>query len=192
MAAPFLFTASALLVFSVLSAIAHWPSINNTVEVSGFADRLNLTSANVGRLKPICTNGLGHQTNFQTASVTVGGKIYTAIDFDTIAVDAALCAVKWRTTETHKAPGPLSVNRGATVVDGRVIHGGQDGRVLAYDAVTGKRPWATTNPNAAIGSGTVSYEVKGQQPIGVTVGMTSTIWPTRKVHGHLIVYGSDK
>jgi len=188
MAAPFLFTASALLVFSVLSAIAHWPSINNNVGVSRFADRLNLTPANVGRLKPICTNGLGHQTNFQTASVTVGGKIYTAIDFDTIAVDAALCAVKRRTTET----GPLAVNRGATVADGRVIHGGQDGRVLAYDAVTGKRPWATTNTNAAIGSGTVSYEVKGQQPIGVTVGMTSTIWPTRKVNGHLIVYGSDK
>ena len=31
-------------------------------------------------------------------------------------LDAASCAVKWRTTETYKAAGPLTVNRGAAVL----------------------------------------------------------------------------
>ena len=44
--------------------------------------------------------------------------IYITTDFDMIALDAASCAVKWRTTDTYKAAGPLAVNRGAAVWDG--------------------------------------------------------------------------
>jgi len=77
--------------------------------------------------------------------------MFVTTDFDTIALDASTCALKWRTTETYKPAGPLAVNRGAAVMDGRVFRGTEDRRVLAYDAATGQRVWEAVIANPAIG-----------------------------------------
>jgi alcohol dehydrogenase (cytochrome c) len=74
-----------------------------------------------------------------------------AAAFDTIAINAQTCAVKWRTTEDYAPAGPLVSNRGAAVADGRIFRGTQDGRVLAYDLAHGARLWATTIADAALG-----------------------------------------
>ncbi len=142
--------ASTMLASPALAA-SDWPSVNNSLEGARFAGQTEITPANVASLKPVCTYDLGRQTSFQTGPVVVGGTMYLTTDFDTIALDADTCAVKWRTTESYKPAGPLAVNRGAAVMDGRVYRGTQDGRVLAYDATTGKRVWEATIANPAIG-----------------------------------------
>ena len=45
----------------------------------------------------------------------------------------------------------LAVNRGAAYMDGRLFRGTQDGRVLAYDAKTGKRLWERRIADPKIG-----------------------------------------
>ena len=145
-----LLIASTMLATPALAQYSNWPSVNNNLEATRFADQAEITPANVAQLKPICTYDLGRQTSFQTGPVVLGDTMYVTTDFDTIALDAATCAVKWRTTESYKPAGPLQVNRGAAAMDGRIYRGTQDGRVLAYDATTGKRVWQATIANPAI------------------------------------------
>ena len=146
-----LLLASTILATPALAQSSNWPSVNNNLEATRFADQAEITPANLAQLKPICTYDLGRQTSFQTGPVVLGDTMYVTTDFDTIALDAATCAVKWRTTESYKPAGPLQVNRGAAAMDGRIYRGTQDGRVLAYDATTGKRVWQATIANPAIG-----------------------------------------
>ena len=90
----------------------------------------------------ICAYDFTTQTNFQTGPIAVGGLLFGTTDVDTVALDPATCAQVWRVTETYEAGWP--VNRGAAYLDGRLFRGMQDGRVLAYDAATGKRLWQRT------------------------------------------------
>ncbi|MBN9560993.1 MAG: PQQ-binding-like beta-propeller repeat protein [Alphaproteobacteria bacterium] len=118
-----------------------WPSYNRTLTSERFSPLTAITPANAARMHKVCSYDLGRQTSFQTGPIVVGGTMYVTTDFDTIALDAGNCSVKWRRTETYKPAGPLQVNRGAAFLDGRIFRGTQDGRVLAYDAASGKPIW---------------------------------------------------
>jgi alcohol dehydrogenase (cytochrome c) len=61
---------------------------------------------------------------------------------DTFVIDAATCQQKWRVHE--EAKGALPVNRGVAFLDGQLFRGLQDGRVVSYDAATGKKLWEVT------------------------------------------------
>jgi alcohol dehydrogenase (cytochrome c) len=123
---------------------ADWPSYNRTLAGDRYAPQTAVTPITAGQLHRICSYDVGRPTSFQTGPVVIDNTIFVTTDFDTIAIDGATCAQKWRTTETYTAAGPLKVNRGAAVADGRVFRGTQDGRVLAYDAATGRRIWEAT------------------------------------------------
>jgi alcohol dehydrogenase (cytochrome c) len=120
---------------------ADWPSYNRTLAGDRYAPQSAVTPATAGRLHRICSYDIGRPTSFQTGPIVTDNTIYVTTDFDKIAIDASTCAQKWRTTESYTPASPLKVNRGAAVADGRVFRGTQDGRVLAYEASSGKRLW---------------------------------------------------
>ena len=146
-----LLAATALLAVPGHAASGDWPSFNNTLKGTRYGEQTELTAANVARLQPLCTFDVGRQVSFQTGPIVVDGTMYVTTDFDTIALDAATCALRWRSTEQYKAVSPLNVNRGAAIADGRVFRGTQDGRVIGYDAASGKWLWTTTIASAALG-----------------------------------------
>ncbi len=134
-----------LLVSPVVAQSANdWPAFNRTLTGERFAPQSQITPANAGKLHEVCRYDLKQQTSFQTGPVVVDGVMYLTTGHDTVAIDAATCAEKWRVHEDYKPAVPNDVNRGAAVMDGRVFRGTQDGRVLAYDAATGKRLWEAT------------------------------------------------
>jgi alcohol dehydrogenase (cytochrome c) len=110
---------------------ADWPSYNRTLAGERYALQAAVTPATAKQLQQVCSYGLGRQSSLQTGPVVIDDTIFVTTDFDTLAINGATCAVKWRTTETYTAAGPLKVNRGAAVADGRVFRGTQHGRVLA-------------------------------------------------------------
>lgn len=134
-----------------LQSADDWPYFARTTMSDRFAPQTEITSANVAGLKEHCRYDLGRQTSFQTGPIVVNGTLFLTTDFDTVALDPDTCAVKWRTTETYKPAGALEVNRGAAYLDGRIFRGTQDGRVLAYDASSGKRIWEMTIADPAKG-----------------------------------------
>jgi alcohol dehydrogenase (cytochrome c) len=71
----------------------------------------------------------------------VDGVIYTNTGSQTIAIDAATCAVRWKTSYTPDEERTSPSTRGLAVMNGRVFRGTGDARLIALDAATGKLLW---------------------------------------------------
>ena len=127
-----------------------WPSYNRTLSSERYAPLGQIDRSNVAGLKPICTYDLGIDTSFQTGPIVVGRTLYGTTEKETFAIDAGTCAEKWRVREDVADSG-LKVNRGVAQLDGRLFRGFEDGRVMAYDAATGRKLWETKIADATKG-----------------------------------------
>lgn len=119
-----------------------WPSYNRALDSNRFAPLSSINRENVSQLKLTCSYDLGIDTSFQTGPIVVGSTLYGSTEKETFAVDARTCAQIWRVKE-NVADSYLRVNRGVAFLDGRLFRGLSDGRVVAYDAATGRRLWET-------------------------------------------------
>ncbi|GAA0715836.1 pyrroloquinoline quinone-dependent dehydrogenase [Dokdonella soli] len=127
-----------------------WPSYNRTLTSERYTPLDAINTKNVQDLKVLCSYDSGEQTGFQTGLVQVDGALFATTEHDTFSIDPNTCTQNWRAHEEF-ASGLLKVNRGLAWLDGRVYRGTADGRVLAYDAKSGQRLWATTIADAAKG-----------------------------------------
>jgi len=123
-------------------AAGDWPSYNRTLTSERLSPLNEITAANVGKLKVLCTYDVGGYEAFETGLIKVQDTLIGTTEFDIFALDPATCALKWRTHESYP-PALLPSNRGAAYWDGMLFRGTQDGRVMAYDFKTGKRVWDT-------------------------------------------------
>jgi len=127
-----------------------WPTYNRTLTSERFTALDAINTKNVKALRIVCSYDTGEQTGFQTGLVQVDDALFATTEHDTFSIDPNTCAQNWRAHEEF-ASGALKVNRGLAWLDGRVYRGTADGRVLAYQAKTGKRLWATTIADAVRG-----------------------------------------
>jgi alcohol dehydrogenase (cytochrome c) len=116
-----------------------WPSYNRTLTSERFAPQAEITGANVARLTVLCSYDTQDQLSFQTGPLIIAGTLYGTTDTDTFALDATNCRERWRVHEN--AQTPFRTNRGLAYLDGHLFRGLQDGRVVAYDAASGRRLW---------------------------------------------------
>ena len=120
-----------------------WPSYNRNLASQRYAPLDQISTETVGKLNVQCTYDTGLHENFEGGPLVVGGALIDTTEFDIFSIDPSTCHENWRTHEAFKAPPFTSANRGAAFLDGRLFRGTLDGRILAYDAKTGKRLWAT-------------------------------------------------
>ena len=128
---------------STSAAAGDWPSYNRTVNSDRFSPLGEITTANVGKLKVLCTYDVGGYRAFESGLIMVNDALIGTTEFDIFSLNPATCALNWRTREVYP-PALLPANRGAAYLDGMLFRGTQDGRVLAYDFKTGKRIWEAT------------------------------------------------
>lgn len=155
---------------------ADWPSYNRTLTSDRYAPLDQVNKNNVSRLKQLCVYDLDVDVSFQAGPLVIGRTMYVTADRETLAIDALTCQQKWRVRENGASPA-LRVNRGAAYLDGRLFRGSADGDVLAYDAATGAKMWAThiadpekgeTVPSAPIAwNGLVFIGTAGSERYGV-------------------------
>jgi alcohol dehydrogenase (cytochrome c) len=125
--------------------VGDWPSYNKTLTSERFSKLDQINSANVGKLKVLCTYDTGEFVIFETGMLMVNGALIGTTDKDIFSLDPADCHENWRASVDYPPDlYILPVNRGAAFLDGLLFRGTQDGRVLAYDFKTGKRVWETT------------------------------------------------
>jgi PQQ-dependent dehydrogenase (methanol/ethanol family) len=136
-----LLLASALLAGALAFAAGDddWPSYNRTLTSERFAPHAQITRDNVARLTIVCSYDTRDQMAFQTGPIVINGTLYGTTDTDTFALDASNCQERWRVHED--AQTSFRTNRGVAYLDGRLFRGLQDGRVVAYDAASGRRLW---------------------------------------------------
>jgi len=90
---------------------------------------------------------------------------------------------KWQ----FRAPFPVMSGMTPTA-GGIVLFGDMGGTVYALDSATGSQLWSR-DVGGAIGGGVVTYDTGHGQRVAVAAGMTSPIWPTRKVTGRIVILG---
>jgi alcohol dehydrogenase (cytochrome c) len=128
-----------------------WASYNKTLTSERFSQLSQINTANVNKLKVLCTYDTGQYTGFNSGLIEVNDALIFTTQFDIFSIDPATCRQNWRTHEDYKPATPQPVSRGAAYMDGLLFRGSGDGRVLAYDFKTGKRVWATTIADAKRG-----------------------------------------
>jgi alcohol dehydrogenase (cytochrome c) len=131
-----------------------WPSYNKTLTSERYSPLNQINTTNIGQLKVLCTYDTHQYTSFETGPIMVQNALIGTTEHDIFSIDPATCHENWRTHEDYKPASLLAVNRGAAYMDGLLFRGTEDGRVLAYDFKTGKRIWATTIGNPALGEST--------------------------------------
>jgi glucose dehydrogenase len=144
-----------LLLTGFTSIAAHaqmkeWPSYNRTVGSDRYATLPDIDTKNVGKLKVICSFDTGEQSFFQSGLIETDGALYGTTEHDTFSLDPNTCKLNWRIHEDFATSAPKS-NRGVAYLDHRVFRGTNDGKVVAYDARTGKRLWATPIADPKLG-----------------------------------------
>jgi len=134
-----------------------WLTYNNTLSAVRYSPLTQITTTNVGSLRPACTFGLGTAVDFQTGPVVVDGTMYVTSALATWAIDARTCRLRWKHAyDYYPEPGwDLKVNRGVAYLDTpdgpRLFRGSNDGRVYALDARTGRELWNVKEGDVSLG-----------------------------------------
>ena len=138
---------------------ASWPSYNKTLTSNRFSPLTDISAKNAHKLKVLCTFDTGEYTGFNSGILEVDGALFFATEYNTYSIDPNTCREKWRTHESYTPATPQGVNRGVAYLDGKIFRGTQDGRVIAYDAKTGKRLWQTSIANPKKGESVPSAPI---------------------------------
>ncbi len=135
---------------TVAPTVGDWISYNGNYANDRFSPLAEITTANVGQLRRVCTFDTGDTTSFQTGPVVVAGVIYVTTHNSTYAIDGDNCALRWKHTR-EAPPAFLKVNRGVAYGDGRVVRASTDARLYALDADNGRMLWSVTLGDPRIG-----------------------------------------
>ncbi|HTZ67401.1 MAG TPA: PQQ-binding-like beta-propeller repeat protein [Roseiarcus sp.] len=143
--------AAGLLVLTLLAGVGalaqgapapgDWFTMNKDYSAQRYVDLDRINKDNVGGLKEVCEVGLNQPVIFNSGLLMVDRTLYVATNAQTVAIDAATCAVRWRNVlELKRRPVGVG-NRGLGYGDGKIFRGTNDGRVMAFDAKTGQILW---------------------------------------------------
>jgi alcohol dehydrogenase (cytochrome c) len=149
-----------------------WITINKDYSGQRYVDLDQITPANVGELKQLCEIRLNEPVYFNSGLLKVGRTLYLTTFRGTYALDAVTCQLRWRhVIDFKQRPAGLS-NRGAGYLDGKIFRGTVDGRVIAFDANTGRLLWdvpaANPSQHEAFISAPIAWEGKLFLGIGVS------------------------
>jgi alcohol dehydrogenase (cytochrome c) len=118
-----------------------WLTMNKDYSAQRYVDLDEINKDNVGDLKEVCEVGLNQPVIFNSGLLMVDQTLYVATNYQTVAIDAATCALRWRDVlELRHLPAGVGA-RGLGYGDGKVFRGTVDGRVMSFDAKTGQILW---------------------------------------------------
>ena len=144
LASIFLFASFSLLVWPSSTAAetaGDWFTMNKDYSAQRYVDLDQITPENVAGLREVCEVQLNQPVVFTSGLLMVEGTLFVATNRQTVALDAATCAVRWRQVLDFNEPPVGAGARGLGYLDGKVFRGTPDGRVIAFDAKSGKVLW---------------------------------------------------
>jgi alcohol dehydrogenase (cytochrome c) len=167
-----------------------WPGYNGSYDGQRFAALTQIDTRNVGRLGRVCELRLGEEGPFQTGPVVIGDTMFVTTAHTTVAMNAATCAVHWRHVDSTAQQDPISVNRGAAYLDGRLFRGMPGARLAALDARSGKVVWDVKVGDPSVGEFVSSAPVAWRGT--VFVGLAGGDWGVRgRVMGYDAATGRE-
>jgi len=132
---------------------------------------------NVQSLRPVCRVKLGEEGSFHTGPVVVGDTMFVTTAHSTVALDATTCKLIWRFVDPPTKADVYGVNRGVAYLDGRVIRGTPDGRLVALRSDSGRVLWNVRVGDPAEGEFTSSAPIAWRGT--VFIGLAGSDWGVR-------------
>jgi alcohol dehydrogenase (cytochrome c) len=102
-------------------------------------DQINLRNAN--ELRPVCAYQAAVPESFYTNPLVYQGTMYLTTRFETLAIDARTCRLRWKRDHYPTGRPYVQANRGVAIADGKVLRATVDGRLVSMDSSTGKVLW---------------------------------------------------
>lgn len=121
----------------------NWLSYNHNVNGQRYVQLDQINRENAKDLGKVCSLQVDKLGAFHTSVLHVDGLLYFTTATDTIAVDSATCALKWRHHhhEEELQIETIRVNRGVAYANGVLYRGTVDSYLIAIDALTGETLW---------------------------------------------------
>ncbi len=119
----------------------NWLTYGKGYHGARFSALSGITTANVSRIKPLCSVELSEAGSFEGGPVAYRGTLYVTTTNGTFAIDGSTCAKIW---EHQYSPTDITAganNKGAAIGSGRLIRGTTDGHLIALDIKTGDLLW---------------------------------------------------
>ena len=118
-----------------------WPYYNRTIDGKRFSDVALIDEGNVGQLKEQCRVRVSGPGPFSAGTILTNGMLYVTAAQATIAIEPTNCDVVWKAIYPYDENEIYNANRGVAQWQGKLYRGTGDGRVVAYDAMTGHELW---------------------------------------------------
>jgi len=135
---------AAVLSFAAAESLAddsEWPSYNHRLSGVRYSDLAQINVDNVSRLEEVCRLELAPMGSLSAGPILVDGRLYVTTDDMTLAINARDCSLLWRAQYLAEQAEVLPKNRGVAYWAGRLYRGTGDGRLVSYDARTGREVW---------------------------------------------------
>ncbi|WP_051377982.1 pyrroloquinoline quinone-dependent dehydrogenase [Derxia gummosa] len=130
----------------------NWLTFNKGYRGFRYSQLGEIDRGNIGALREQCRFDTGEKFAFRAGPIVHRGTMIFTTAHNTYAIDAATCALRWKHEWLPLRPDlQYGTNNGATVADGRVFRGTNDGYLLALDAATGQLLWHTVVADAYLG-----------------------------------------
>jgi alcohol dehydrogenase (cytochrome c) len=120
----------------------NWLHPNHDYAGLRYVDVKQITAKNVGGLRAVCMYQSKELVPAQTSPIVYNGLLFFTTMHYTIAMDATDCVIRWQHVWKQQGDEPFRTNRGATIKDGKIVRGTNDGHLIALDAKTGELLWS--------------------------------------------------
>jgi len=118
-----------------------WPFYNRTIDGDRFSPLSAINEYNVGDLEEVCRVRVSGAGPFSAGTILVNGMLFTTAARSTLAIEPTNCEILWKSIYALDQNEIYNANRGVAYRDGRLFRGTGDGRLVAYDASTGRELW---------------------------------------------------
>lgn len=118
-----------------------WPFHNRTPDAQRTAPLTQITPENVAGLAEVCRVRLSGPGPLSAGQLLANGILYTTAANSTIALEPTSCEVVWKAIYPFSEGEVYNANRGPAIWQGKLYRGTGDGRLVAYDAMTGHELW---------------------------------------------------
>lgn len=175
-----LFSLNASVVAQEAQHAGDWITVNKDYSSQRYVNLDQITPENVGTLREVCETQLNEPRWFSSGLLMVGRTLYVTTLDATYAIDAATCELRWRSILQLGRTANIG-NRGPGYLDGMIFRGTADGRVIAFDASTGKVLWDVVGADPAKNESFVAAPIGWQGKIFIGIAISDL-----GIHGRLV------
>jgi alcohol dehydrogenase (cytochrome c) len=155
----------------VLAADVDWPMYNQTYDAQRYSPLQQIDASNVSSLKEVCRVRVGELGGFGGSPIVVSGTMYVTVGNATLAMNPVDCAIRWKTLYVPEERAPAGAgNRGVAFSEGRLFRGTGDGRVIAFEAATGREVWRVKGADPTAGENISAAPVVWDGKVFIGIG----------------------